>query len=178
MLLAIPIGGYLWAYGGKAGTSKAWRRIAFPAIVSILYGIISASQSSFNLVAFLALFGALWGAFSVGYGIPDSTDEGSPLGRLWFNILKRQGENRFNMSADTARKVNIAVRTSCAIFYSLALLPLGALGNWWAGGGFVVFSVVLSTCYIRTDYMIGELNLEEILVGASIGAGASIICLT
>jgi len=108
----------------------------------------------------------------MGWGVPDSSDDGSPLGRLWFKILKRKNETRFNMSEDTHRRVNIAVRSSCASLYSLSLIPLMVIGNWWLGGVFTFFSVVLVTAIIKTDHMIGKYNLEEFFVGACIGFGA------
>lgn len=77
------IGAYLGALGGQG--NKAMRRILLPIIFSII-GTISL-ESYWGIL--LGTFGA-WTA--IGYGIPDDygvvcRDEGSTLGRFWYNLL-------------------------------------------------------------------------------------------
>lgn len=75
----IPICAYLWAISG-AGASKLYRRLGVPVITSGLSAIVL--QSVQPLYSIPLAFAVL----SLGYGIPDETDDGSFLGGLGWNI--------------------------------------------------------------------------------------------
>jgi len=64
MLSAVPICGWLWGFAGAKGTSKAWRRIGVPLVVTIFAFIESG-----NLWVLL-IFPLMFSSLSVGYGIP------------------------------------------------------------------------------------------------------------
>ena len=74
------IGSFLGTLGGQG--VKEWRRVVLP--------IILATVGALSLWSW---WGILLGTFgiwvSMGYGIPDATDEGSTLGRFWYKILNQ-----------------------------------------------------------------------------------------
>lgn len=74
------IGSYLGALGGQG--VKQWRRIVLPIILAVVGAL--ALQSWWGIL--LGTFGA-WA--SIGYGVPSPTDDGSTLGRFWYNLLNR-----------------------------------------------------------------------------------------
>ncbi len=69
----------LWALSGY-GYSKTLRRLLCPALACFAVSYVTASATVW--IALPLAFGLL----SLGYGIPDSTDEGSTLGRFWLNL--------------------------------------------------------------------------------------------
>lgn len=69
-----------WAIGGRYG--HAWRVFSVPIIA---YGGHFISSPSLSCVVSGTLTGLV---LSIGYGIPDETDDGSALGRFWVRIVK------------------------------------------------------------------------------------------
>lgn len=63
-IFLILLCGFLWGFAGAKGTSKAWRRIGVPLVVTIFAFIESG-----NLWVLL-IFPLMFSALSVGYGIP------------------------------------------------------------------------------------------------------------
>ena len=76
--ISAAICGYLGAYGGAEGTTKAFRRYGIPAFIAVLCGIF------LRVPWVIAVFGFA-GVSSIGYGIPSKNDEGSTLGAFWFD---------------------------------------------------------------------------------------------
>ena len=66
----------LWALGGADGYSKAFRRIGVAVAICLPIMLVTG-----NFLWALAAV-AMWGVFSIGYGIPSLNDEGSTLGKL------------------------------------------------------------------------------------------------
>lgn len=103
-LLALVLCPILWAISGMQGQDKIWRRLGVPIVwASAIFA------HSHNLAILLAI-PCSWAAFSIGYGIPDKTDEGSWLGRFYMGILR--GNTLWS---------NIMTRGT---IYLLALLPM------------------------------------------------------
>jgi hypothetical protein len=99
-------GGLLGAWGGAKGTSKGWRRYGIPGILNVL-GV--------GFKKFKSFFIWIWsGIASIGYGIPDSTDEGSTLGKFWYKILK-----------GNHKATDIAVKGTIGFLYALVLGIIG-----------------------------------------------------
>lgn len=73
----------LWAIGGSG--PKLVRRIGVPTVM----GVSLAFTSLWLLLASLPL----WGVVSLGYGMPDVDDKGSPLGRLYSSFLPPKAAN-------------------------------------------------------------------------------------
>jgi len=74
---------FLWAVGGAG--PKLFRRVGVPIVVAISL----AFTSPYLLLTVLPL----WGVVSIGYGMPDSTDEGSVLGRFYSRWLSTKAAN-------------------------------------------------------------------------------------
>ena len=96
----------LWALTGS-GKSKLYRRLLIPIIASCL---VYLSIKNWHIAISVPL---AYGALSLGYGIPDNTDDGSLIGRFWFKI--------------TSKYANILTR---ATIYSL-LLSSFLIGILW-----------------------------------------------
>ena len=107
------IGGLLGAFGGADQTSKAWRRICIPSLIT-LYALYM--LHNWWLITIMSMCGVL----SIGYGIPDSTDEGSSLGKFWYNLF-----NGNHLLTD------IFTRGTIGLLVSLSLISIPILkGNW------------------------------------------------
>ena len=74
---------FLWAIGGSG--PKLVRRIGVPIVMGI-------SLAFTSLWLLLSVF-PLWGIVSIGYGMPDSTDKGSILGRFYSKFLSIKAAN-------------------------------------------------------------------------------------
>lgn len=170
--------GFLWAFGGAHGTSKNWRRFGVGIIISIIsliYTLISNGNGhSWAFQPLIALF--MWGATATGYGQPDASDEGSPLGRFWFHQIKKPNETRFHMSITTRFNANLFTRLTVAVLYALALLPTILIGNWIFGAIYIAVFIPYITAIWKPQIMIRGLSLEEFMVGFTVGFGA-IVCL-
>lgn len=73
------VSSYLWALSGE-GQSKIYRRLGCPLLLAIALFLELHNNALF--IAVPIAFGFL----SLGYGIPDSTDEGSWLGRFFLKL--------------------------------------------------------------------------------------------
>jgi len=107
--------GLLGSYGGAQNTSKSWRRIGIPLVWMVHLGI--ATHSPWVLFIMLQSIG-------LGYGIPDSGDEGSAIGGFWYRLGK--GNTTF---ADIMTRASVAsIRCTMLIF-----IPL-LTGSWMMYG--------------------------------------------
>lgn len=70
----------LWAIGGASFGKKIVRRLGVP--ILLVSSSIFGGNTWWGLLSIPLAFGVL----SIGYGIPDSSDEGSALGRFWYKI--------------------------------------------------------------------------------------------
>ena len=112
ILICALIGAYLGALGGADNSSCLFRRLGIPIMLSIL-----ALTKLHNLYAVMLM--VLSAPLSMGYGIPDLTDEGSVLGRFWMNIF--QNETR----------ANIATRGTNGLLICLISIIIPIInGNW------------------------------------------------
>lgn len=119
--------GFLWAFGGAEGTSKGWRRVGVPLVLCIFCAI--ASMKWYPLLS----IGPLIGVLSMGYGIPDGTDEGSWLGRLIYTTI-----GHFNDEEST----NI-VRAIIGVLIAIAMISLA----WVSLFGWIIGSVLIIVGY-------------------------------
>jgi len=78
------IGGILGAFGGADNTSKLWRRLGLPILISVLAFIVI---KQWYVLSIMSLYAVL----TIGYGLPCSYsgDEGSPLGKFFYNFWNR-----------------------------------------------------------------------------------------
>jgi len=73
----------LGAYSGKEGTSLAWRRIGIPLVFLVMATLLGYGNAAWWVLLIIPVL-------SMGYGIPDETDKGSFLGRLYCGIFKEK----------------------------------------------------------------------------------------
>ncbi len=110
IVLSTLIAGFLGGLSGADNSSKFYRRIALPLLLYIV-GLIYQNYYSVFILAWC-------GVLSLGYGVPDATDEGSVLGRFFYKICKK---NQW--------WTNFAVKLCLGIFFSLALIPIAILSK-------------------------------------------------
>ena len=137
--------GFLRAFGGSSGTSKNWGRIGV-ALLTTVYTYA-------HLYPLIGLLNALWalsvmtmaGAIAMGHGIPDpgypqdtTVDEGSTLGRFFYNLF-----NYNHLYADIFTRGTIGIM----ITVSLVVIPIFK-GNWMlyilCGLGIVISQATIS----------------------------------
>lgn len=122
ILLVIPLAilsGYFWRMGGSGIYSRYWRRIGIAILLTI-----SCYLQTFNLWSLL-VFPLAYSSSCLGYGIPDSGDDGSSIARFWLMIGYRLG-----IVSIPERILQFAVRASVGLAYSMSYLVLGFLkGN-------------------------------------------------
>lgn len=113
-LFSLPlIGGWAGAFAGADKTSKAWRRILIP---GLLTAYAYSNTESLLVITIMSMAAPI----SMGYGIPDETDEGSELGRFWYKIFK--GNHKL---------ADIATRGTIGKLIALSLLSIPIIkGNW------------------------------------------------
>lgn len=113
LFLGSLVAGLLGAWGGAENTSKSWRRILIPILLSII-GIIF-TQSWIPIIILLWIF-----VFSAGYGVPDETDEGSDIGAFWYKITK-----------GNSRLTDILTRGTIGLLFAIVLSIISLFkGNW------------------------------------------------
>ena len=107
------IGGIIGAWGGADNSSKIYRRIYVPLLlVGCAFGELE------NVLVFTIMLMA--GVISIGYGIPDETDEGSFLGRFYYRLFKKN----YTLA-------NIFTRGTIGLLIGLSLISIPLLKNNW-----------------------------------------------
>ena len=139
-VLAMLLCGFLWAWGGAAGTSKSWRRWGVPLVVCVSIALVK--WIWYPLVSIPFYFGIL----TIGYGIPSAHplpdgDEGSWLGRL---VTKWVTGSYNPPPLDKEHIIDVYVRGLLAVLCVLMLVST-ALISWvaWLAGGLVLIILTL-----------------------------------
>ena len=126
-LLAVPVSGFLWAWGGAEGTSLSWRRLGVPITICGLCAL--GSWHWLPILSILPFFGVL----TIGYGIPTylpdgtCTDEGSFLGRFAWKLVG----NGHKPDKLKERKATAIVRFILATLAALSMISLGFIHLFW-----------------------------------------------
>lgn len=110
-LIVSIFSGLFGSWGGAEGTSKGWRRFGVSGLLATVGGFYKKSFKP-TIISFWSVI------MSMGYGIPDATDEGSTLGRFWFKIFK--GNRKFT---------DLGVKFTLGSLFSVVLVGLGFLQN-------------------------------------------------
>jgi len=105
--------GFLGAFGGATGGNKAARRYLIPLLIT---GLAYMQTESILVLTILSIIG--W--FSLGYGIPGNEDEGSALGRFYYNLF-----NRNHFLAD------IFTRGTIGLLVTLSLISIPIIKHNW-----------------------------------------------
>ena len=162
-LLFIHFTAFLFAFGGKTGTSLGWRRIGIPVLLSFSVFFSGPEIKDFLLILSSQLL--LYASLSIGYGIPTVGDNGSPLGNFWFDILMDE------------KRANVMTRISAGLCYALSFLPMSVIKVISFGNIFGMVFCVVNTVYWGAIYgdippfKIGriKLNATELNIGGGIG---------
>lgn len=154
------IGGLLGAWGGADGTSKAWRRILLPVVIAI--------YACFALKTWLglALLGLIW-VLTLGYGIPDATDDGSDIGAFWYNLF-----NGNHLLADYFTRGTIGALCVLALIW-IPIINGAWLKYVWNGAGIITVFVTLSWRNMGTfKFLNKDLGWAEFITYATLTACA------
>jgi hypothetical protein len=112
--------------GAISGQGFKWmRRFVFPAIIMIYALIIVKSWWCLSIYS-------ISGWLSMGYGIPDLTDEGSFLGRLFYKLFKG---NRL--------WTNIMTRGTIGLLLSLSMISIPIIQKTWVSYLSGSFAIIL-----------------------------------
>ena len=95
--------GLLSAYAGADNSSKIWRRLAIPLIIT------SVAYLQLESILVLTIL-SMCGVFSLGYGIPGDGDKGSGLGRFWYKLTMRN-----HLLSDILTRGTVAIALSCSL---------------------------------------------------------------
>ena len=122
-LLTGLAGGFLGSWAGAEGTDKNWRRIGVP-VLSVVWGVL--------------IFWHVWpillmsraGILSLGYGIPDVSDDGSKIGAFWFKIFRHNHE-----------KTRLFTRLTIGIAEAFSIIWIPLFSHMW--GLYIIFSVLI-----------------------------------
>lgn len=135
---------FFYAWSGMEGENffqKNARKFGIPILVSLY---------CWNLFGLLLII-----PLSLGYGIPDDTDEGSTLGKFWYNVFDG---NHFLS--------NLATRLTIGGLISTILFILTF--HWWVTL-FAIWYIFWSALCKADDRLILGLSLEELLIGFGLG---------
>jgi len=124
------VAGLMGAWTG-AGGSKLWRRFVIPLMCTVFAYVIY--QNLWCIMMMTMAF-----VYSLGYGIPTPpTDQGSPLGRFWYNIFNG------NVTLATA-----FTRATIGVFLGLSVIAIPAItGHWWPPYGIIFLLLVLNQVF-------------------------------
>lgn len=125
------IGGLLGAYGGAKDTNKLWRRLGIPIFITVIALIM---LKHCLVLSIMSLFPVL----TIGYGIPDINDSGSPLGRFWYKFFIR------HTTVDAFTRGTVAF-LSCLTLLSIPLLK----SNWIM---YIIGSIVTIAVYASLSW--------------------------
>lgn len=116
--------GFVGAYAGSEGTSLLWRRCGIPLIFTVCALIEIKSL-------WVILLMSIWGALSMGYGIPDDNypiagDSGSDIGRFWTMLFRK-----YTTICKAHRIADYFTRGTVGVMICVSFLIIPILkGNW------------------------------------------------
>lgn len=130
-LFILPIlGGLLGAFGGADKSSKMYRRICIP---GLLTGYAYSNTQSVFVVTIMSMAGAL----SMGYGIPGPGDNGSALGRFFYNLFKQNH-----------KLADIATRGTIGLMIALSTISVPIINKNWLIYGLCSLGIILTNALI------------------------------
>lgn len=139
-LLAI-MGGLLGALGGCTGGDKNLRRIGIPLLLTIV--ALIAMKNIWVLTILLMIV-----ILSVGYGIPDNTDAGAPIGVFFWNIFHN------NVLA------SIFTRGTIGLLCCLACLSIPLIKQNWLEYGIGSFIIIMTFAFLSWQTL-GSFNFGD-----------------
>lgn len=120
------IGALLGAYAGADNTSKNWRRMGIPILVTIVAFI--ALQNPLTLILLGIYF-----ALIIGYGIPAWNDKGSMLGKFYYDLIQTINYKKFlGLSEKQIQEYsNYPTRGTIGLIVSLFLTCIPIIKENW-----------------------------------------------
>jgi len=156
------IGGLLAAFGGAKNTTKGWRRLGIPLLITLSALCI---MRNWWVLSIMSMAGVL----SIGYGMPGFVpgweDEGSTLGQFWYYRLLKRGYN----ATKTNLLANILTRATIGLLMCISVVSIPILkGNWIVYGlsslGIIISYAALSWRDLGTfDFRGKKLNWSEFI---------------
>lgn len=177
LLIGLLIGGLcglLGAYSGAENTSKAIRRFGIPILLT---GFACAYLWSFWGLLLLLLFVPI----SAGYGVPCWNDDGSMIGRFWYDLIKKV--NKTIQEIDVQELASILTRSTIGLIVSLISIVIPILkGNWLI---YLLSSSIIIATYACLSwrglggftFLKKYLTLSEFFTYLAIGIGLSLTIL-
>jgi len=128
LLIFSFIGGLLGAFGGVENTSKVWRRLGIPLLITLSALCIMRNWWVLSIMS-------MSGVFTIGYGLPcfypGWEDKGSKLGQFWYYTVLKRGYNE----TKTNFLANILTRTTVGLLIGISVISIPILkGNWLIWG--------------------------------------------
>jgi hypothetical protein len=137
-LIVVVLGAVLGALGGAENSSKSFRRVLIPLILT---GFAYLNTQSIPVLTIMTMCFAL----TIGYGIPslpilpdiDSGDEGSAVGRFWFNLFKKN-----------EILANIGTRGTIGLLIGLSLISVSIINHNWLFYGIGCIGIILTNALV------------------------------
>jgi len=149
------LAGKFWRWGGDSTHSRYWRRLGVAGLLTL--NCLLFTWNWWSLLTFPIAFGS----FTLGYGIPDETDEGSSVARFWIRVGHRLG-----ITMIPERILRFLTRATVAKAYGINYLVLGCLKGNILGAILAIIGLTLTVpiiCNFEWD-----VEIEERLIGLSV----------
>jgi hypothetical protein len=113
----------LGAIGGSVDGDKAYRRVLIPILITGFAFGYTESILTLTILFMITIF-------SIGYGIPDSTDKGAALARFWASII---GHDRFSAYDVDVNSIwlNVLTRGTIGLLIALSLFSIPIIKHNW-----------------------------------------------
>ena len=121
--------GLLGSYAGAENTSKLWRRLGVPLVLTTTAYLVLRNLWVLSLIL-------IYLPLSQGYGVPCFSDSGSMLGRFWYNLLKKLNSTykvyrTFNWEKKIQEKASVLTRGTIGLIVCLAGISIPIITKNW-----------------------------------------------
>jgi hypothetical protein len=138
---------FIGALGGSKNSSKAIRRFGIPAIILVLAFIKAKFLWPKNIIFILIMLESF--VLSIGYGIPCVGDNGSKLGRFYYNLFKQ-----------SEIWANIFTRGTIGLIFCLPLYVIPYLFHNWTS--YLVGCLIIMFGYTTISWRdLGRIRMGE-----------------
>lgn len=161
------IAGTLWRAGGSGNYSRYFRRVGVALVITIQSWLFT-----HNLWCLLT-FPLAFASYTLGYGIPDKTDAGCRIARIWCVLLGYKIRTNGFYIVENENKLRFLVRATVGFCYSLSYIPTAIILKHDIGVTIAVLALTLlipAICHLRFNAV-----KEESLIGGVILIGLGIV---
>jgi len=140
------LGAILGALGGASNSNKNYRRLGIPILLTIVALIVFKHVLVLSILSLIAIL-------ATGYGIPNETDSGSPLGRFYYRLCNN---NETIASIWTRGTIGIGIAlcllsililsSNCILYsiISLIIILVSAFLSWRNLNSIIIFNKSLA----------------------------------